>query len=315
MSPSWQLRLVMAGLRLGVRPAITLAPSPTLLRAGFWLGSRILLQAPSGAAPRPIGFRGAEGRLEALWLGQRPEPGLPVTLYLHGGGYIAGSPQTHWKMAARLARAMPVFLPAYRLAPEHPAPAAFDDARAAFAHLVAAGHAPGDIRLAGDSAGGGLALALMAALAEEGTPPAAVAAFSPMTDLTFSGTALRENAARDPMFPAARAAELGAMILGEGPGALPATDPRLSPLYATFAAPPPPVAIWTSDWDLMRDDGLRMAARLREAGGAVALRVARARPHDWAWFGDLVPEAMETLAEARAFLLEPRQVVRSAGES
>jgi epsilon-lactone hydrolase len=149
--------------------------------------------------------------------------------------------------------------PDYRLAQEAPLPAARDDAVAAWDALMAEGHGPGDIVLAGDSAGGGLALGLLSELCARATPPAGVVAFSPWTDLTFSGASVAENAARDPLLPAARAAELVGMIAGAD-----ADDPRLSPLFAAYSGGVP-VLIQASRTEILRDDAVRMADRLRDA--------------------------------------------------
>ena len=137
-------------------------------------------------------------------------------LYLHGGGYIAGSPTTQRGLASRLARdaGVSVWLPAYRLAPEHPFCAAWDDADAAWSALLAMGFAPADIVLAGESAGGGLAFSLLARLCNAGTPPAGVGVFSRWVDLTGESASLISNKTRDPILSAE--AFSGALIKPDG---------------------------------------------------------------------------------------------------
>ena len=158
------------------------------------------------------------------------------------------------------------------------------------------GWAPGRIILGGDSAGGGLALALLAELCDRGTPPAGLIAFSPWTDLTLSGPSLIAHAASDPLLPAARIREVIALIQG----ALPASDPRLSPLSARFKNPPP-VLIQVGSDEILLDDALRMAEALRAAGGPVTLQVAPLAPHVWQIFDGWIPEARQSLREAARF--------------
>lgn len=222
-----------------------------------------------------------------------------VILYFHGGAYVAGGPETHAGLAGRLAKlsALPVVAPQYRLAPEHPAPAAFEDARAAHAALLGKGYAPGQIILAGDSAGGGLALALLADLCQRGLRPAGLVAMSPWTDLGLTGASLVSNAATDSLLPARRMAEAAAMVLD----GLTPEDPRLSPLYAGFVAPPP-VLIQVGTGEILLDDSRRMAVHLRAAGGAVSLSEWPDCPHVWQIFDGYLPEARAALTELAAFI-------------
>ena len=201
-------------------------------------------------------------------------------------------------MLARLTQAAGVAVeaPDYRLAQEAPLPAAFEDACAAWEAVIAGGLAPDRIVLGGDSAGGGLALALAAELCARQARPAGVFAFSPWTDLTLSGASHIRNAEADPLLPAARVPELVVEILG---GTDPA-DPRVSPLFARFDSPPP-VLIQASRTEILLDDALRMAERLREAGGDVELDLWPDPPHAWQIGADLLPEAREALDRAAAF--------------
>ena len=229
----------------------------------------------------------------------RPDPGRAI-LYFHGGAYIAGSPRTHRALAGRLSAlsGLRVCVPRYPLAPEAPAPAAFDAAIQAWKRLGALGYAPGDIVLGGDSAGGGLALALLAHLTRDDATPAGLFAFSPWTDLTASGASVGANAARDRLLDKTRLAEVVGYVTGDG--AFPASDPRLSPLFAEFGAPPP-VWLCVAETEILYDDTLRMAGNLRAAGGSVVVRHLSDAPHVWPLFDGWFPEARATTAEAASF--------------
>ncbi|NHX27833.1 alpha/beta hydrolase, partial [Escherichia coli] len=187
-----------------------------------------------------------------------------VILYFHGGGYVMGSARTHRAMLATLSEmaGVPACLPDYRLGPEHPFPAAFDDAVAAYRGLLARGFRGDQIILGGDSAGGGLALALLAEICRAGMPqPLMSFAFSPLTDLTMTSASLRDNARREVMLPPERMAELPRDYLN---GADP-RDPRVSPLYGRFDGAGP-VYLTSSTHEILLDDSRNMAARLQEQG-------------------------------------------------
>ncbi len=237
--------------------------------------------------------------MKGLWVTAGPVASEDIILHLHGGGYISGSPKTHRRLVARLCQMTGLrgFLPAYPLAPEHPAPAASDAALAAWRYLVAAGHSPDRIVLGGDSAGGGVALALLSHLCREGTPPKAVYAFSPWTDLTLSGGSITENAGADPIFPVQKVAFLRDLVIG----ALAPDDPRISPLFATFSDRTP-VYMSVGSTELLRDDTLRMADVLRATGAQVEVDIGDGTPHDWPIFQGWLPEADASLAKLGAFL-------------
>ncbi|HVH03378.1 MAG TPA: alpha/beta hydrolase fold domain-containing protein, partial [Amaricoccus sp.] len=260
-----------------------------------------LLPAPPGAALREASL----GGVPALRI-DGPEGG-PVILWLHGGAYCLGSPRTHAAMVGDLARraGMGVLLPDYRLAPEHRFPAAVEDARAAWDALVAEGVPPARIALGGDSAGGGLAFALLAALLAEGVAPAALVAFSPWVDLTLSGASHRRLARRDALLPAERLPEVRDLYLA---GADPA-DPRASPHRAAFPAAPP-VLIQASRDEILADDARLIAARLRAEGAPVALDLVAGVPHVWQFWHGYLPEADAAMDRAAGFL---RRVLPPAG--
>lgn len=240
------------------------------------------------------------GGVPGEWLGAEDAP--RTLLYLHGGGYIACSPRTHRPVTKAFAQAgLRVFAPDYRLAPEHPYPAALDDAVAAYRGLLDAG-AQGVV-VAGDSAGGGLALALMLRLRDLGLPlPARAVLFSPWTDLAATGESIRSNTRRDAMFfgdGIARGAD--AYV-----GAADRRDPLISPLYADLAGLPP-LLIHVGANEVLRDDSTRLADRALAAGVAVDLRVWPVVPHVWQIMAGFIPEGRQSLDAAARFLLAPTE--------
>ena len=224
----------------------------------------------------------------------------PTVLYLHGGGYYFCSPRTHRPITYALATGAQarVFTLDYRLAPEHPFPAAVDDALAAYRALLEQGIAHTSIVLAGDSAGGGLALATLVALRDAGDLlPAAAAVFSPWTDLAATGHSLVSNSERDAMFHGASIGPAAQIYLGDAS----ATDPLASPLYADLHGLPP-LLIQASDSEVLRDDALRFAERARAAGVEVQLETWADTPHAWQIFAQWLPEARTALGRACVFI-------------
>ncbi len=299
---SLRLRLLNLFLRLAIKPQFRrLSDLPRTRRHWEFAARWLMPTAPPFTLTQPV-YLGNGAR--ALSIMNRPagkvQSKSPIILYLHGGGFLAGSPRTHAKMLARLSSltGLEVIAPWYRLAPEHPFPAAFEDTRAAYAGLVAKGYNPGDIILGGDSAGGALALALLAQLCAENTPPRALFAFSPLTDMRFQGGSIVENASRDPMLPSSKNDHILEMYLaGNSP-----EDPRTSPLLAGFSAPPPPVFLQYGESEILRDDSRRMADKLRQAGGSVTQDEWPSTPHIWVLFDGLVPEARTALKRTAAFI-------------
>lgn len=295
MSP--QLRILNAVLRRAVKPMLARTETPQQAERDFRLGAR-LLPAPPGArlATRTVPGPSRPLRMTRVTCG--PAAGEGAILYFHGGGFVAGSAWTHRGLLARLSAVAGVAVeaPDYRLAQEARLPAARDDALAAWTALLKDGHRPDRIVLAGDSAGGGLALGLLSDLCDRGCRPAGVVAFSPWTDLTVSSASHGSNAEADPLLPAGLVAELVETIASGDPA-----DARLSPLFAVFDAPPP-VLIQASRSEILRDDAVRIAERLADAGGDATLDLWDDTPHAWQIFGDWLPEAREARARAGAFV-------------
>ncbi len=291
---SLRLRALNIFLRAVVKPQLRRSDDPAAARRDFALGARLFLASDGGMSRER---RGTAPVVEFF----RPERAAArgVILYFHGGGYLVGSPATHRGMIARLARdtGMTVAVPDYRLAPEHPFPAAWDDADAVWAALMADGRASRDIVLGGDSAGGGLALSLLARLCEAGTPPAGLFGFSPWTDLTGSQPALRDNAARDPVLPPDRFGMLVDLVLAGHP----ADDPRASPLFAAYPGCPP-VLLQASESEILRDDSKTLAARLIAQGSDVTVQTWPDTPHAWQVMAGRIPEADAALRMAAAFI-------------
>jgi acetyl esterase/lipase len=220
--------------------------------------------------------------------------------YLHGGAYTIGSPVTHRGIVSMLARAADARALSvdYRLAPEHPFPAAVDDALAAYRWLLGSGVSPSAVAVAGDSAGGGLALALLLALRDAGGPlPACAVVLSPWTDLAGTGQSLLSRAAADPILsPRLLHRSAGAYLQGADP-----RHPLASPLYADLCGLPP-LLVHAADADIIRDDAVRFARRAEAAGVDVTLKIAPDMVHVWHYFASVIPEGREAIGEVGAFL-------------
>ncbi len=220
-------------------------------------------------------------------------------LYLHGGGYVTGSPALYRHITWRIAAAARSQLIAinYRLAPEHPFPAAIDDAAAAWQALLTEGVDPRRCTIMGDSAGGGLALALALKLRDGGgLQPAAVVALSPWTDLAMTGQSCRPDAT-DPMMNFDDLAPLAAQYLAGAD----ARNPYASPLYGDPRGLPPTLLQVGSD-EILRDDARRMAERMHQAGCNVTLEIWPRMPHVWHAFAPAMPEARRAIARIGAFV-------------
>jgi phosphinothricin tripeptide acetyl hydrolase len=229
----------------------------------------------------------------AEWL--RPPSAAPgrVVLYLHGGGYVIGSPRSHRHLAAAVAgaAAASALLLDYRLAPEHPYPAAVDDAVAAYRWLLDQGIAPGHVVVAGDSAGGGLTVATLLALREAGVPlPAGGVCISPWVDLSCGGESYRTKAAVDPIVQRAGVDQMARAYLGDTP---PRT-PLASPLFADLGGLPP-LLIHVGNDEVLLDDAVQLADRARAAGVDATLEVWDRMIHVWHWFLPMLDEAQDAI--------------------
>lgn len=293
-------------IRLAVKARLGGSVDVEAIRRAF---DRAAFPSPAGVAFTPGTLGGVPG--EWAWAGTgspdegegRSGPGqTPALLYLHGGGFIACSARIYRPITGRFARAgFRVFAPDYRLAPEHPFPAAVEDCTAAWAALAQQGPAV----LAGDSAGGTLALATVIEARRLGLPvPRAAALFSPATDLIGRSPSLRTNGRRDAMF---RPEALMRLVPPYLAGADPA-DPRVSPIEADLSGFPP-LLVHVGAREILRDDSVRLAEKARAAGVPVDLTVFPVVPHAWQLAESILPEARRSLDGAAIFL---RRAVEAA---
>jgi len=245
------------------------------------------------------------GGVKAEWIVAPGAAADRVILYLHGGGYVMGSINTHRAMVARISRVSQARALAldYRLAPEHPFPAAVDDATAAYRWLLAQGYKPNRIVIAGDSAGGGLVLAALVALRDANVPlPACAVPISPWTDMEGTGASMKTNAARDPMVPTGGNSGLFSMakayVGSEDP-----KNPLASPLYADYRGLPP-LLIQVGDTETLLDDSTRVAERAKAAGVKVELEVWDEMIHVWHVFAKLLPEGQQAIERIGRYVLD-----------
>ncbi len=239
------------------------------------------------------------GRPAERHAGSAAVPGR-VMLYLHGGYYCVGSPQSHRGLISQLASAAKAETYAldYRLAPEHPMPAAVDDVVAAFDALNARGVLTQNIVLAGDSAGAGLALAATLRLRDTGKPvPAALYLISPWVDLTLSGRSHKLRAAADPMLTTQRLSEAAGAYVGQAERA----SPQASPLFADMTGLPPMLIQVGAD-EILLSDGEALQARAAEQGVMAALEVWPGMIHAWHVFFPILSTARDAIADAGAWM-------------
>jgi acetyl esterase/lipase len=222
----------------------------------------------------------------------------PTILYLHGGGYLAGSPATHRRFISRLTwitRAT-TFAPHYRLAPQYKFPAAVDDAEATYAGLLEMGGEPARLIVAGDSAGGGLACALLQRLRTNGHPqPAGIVLFSPYTDLEHTGPSIQKNAATDylPLGPVMA----NTFYLGEADP----KDPLASPMYGNYADVAP-ILVLAGGREMILDDSRRLVEKAKADGAEVAFHIEDDMFHVWPALLPNHPATRRTLAAVAEFV-------------
>lgn len=294
---SARLTLTNFLLRHGERRALARIKEPAKIRRRMELQTRLFFRPKRGTPITREALAHGQSSVSALKIGNGTQGTL---LYLHGGAYIFGSAKTHCRFAAKLAEdnALTAYSVDYRLAPEHPFPAAIDDCLTAYQALLARGHK--NITIAGDSAGGGLAMALLHAILAKNLPiPRAVVAFSPLTDQTMHSQSLKDNAKSEVMLPAERMQEVRDMYLTNG-----FNTPLASPLFGDFQNAPP-VFLSTSTTEILRDDTLAMATKLRGQNVPVTLEILENAPHVWPFFHGRLPEADATLKKVKTFLSHP----------
>jgi monoterpene epsilon-lactone hydrolase len=236
----------------------------------------------------------------AEWIATPETSAERVILYFHGGSYNSGSIKAFRPLVANIANAARAraLIVDYRLAPEYPFPAAVEDANIAYRWLLDNGFSPDRIVIAGDSCGGGLALALLISLRDAGEVlPAAAVCLSPWTDLTFSGESWETNAKKDIMLDPGALRESAQVYLGE-------SDPRTplaSPLYADLRDLPP-ILIQVGSDELILSDSTRLAERARAAGADVTLEVWEGMQHEWHFAADMLPEGRQAVERIGQFV-------------
>jgi acetyl esterase/lipase len=277
-----------------------------LLRSGSPIPGNTLLEMRAGmetasaATPVPEGVAftkvDASG-VSAEWNDAQGVRQDRVVVYYHGGGYCMGSLNTHRGHTARISRLanLRVLSVDYRLGPEHPHPAAVEDAVAAYQFVLDQGIEPGHVALAGDSAGGGLTLAALLSIRDLGLPmPACGVGISAWTDMTASGDSIKTKASEDPMLGDISALQM--MVDGYVGKDGDKKAPLASPVFADLSGLPP-LLLQVGTAEVLLDDSTRLAERAEAAGVDVTLKVWQDMFHVWHAFAEMLPEGMEATQE------------------
>jgi acetyl esterase/lipase len=250
---------------------------------------------PDGVVGTPVDVNG----IPAEWIDPPGGTKDAAVLYLHGGGYVAGSIDSHRNLTGHLAQAMGCRVLAlhYRLAPENPHPAPVEDSVTAYRWMLDGGLSADRIVVAGDSAGGGLTLATLVSLRDQGLPnPAAAVAISPWVDMEFLGESMKTRADADPMITKAQISQIGELFLAGGDP----RDPLAAPLHADLTGLPP-ILIHVGDAEVLLDDSTRFAAKAEAAGVDVTLEVWPEMVHVWHASAGYVPESDQAIARIAEF--------------
>jgi epsilon-lactone hydrolase len=292
---SWRAELLRVFLKAGKALPGRRDKPIAHVRRRLRLTERMVPRPPAGTRTTPIDA----GGVAAVEIEVPQARGNRCVMYFHGGGYMVGSAPLFrdftWRIA-RAARARVLFFD-YRLAPEHPFPAAVEDAGKVYRWLTGR-TPPAQIAFMGDSAGGGLALGTLHKMRDEGFPlPAAAVAISPLTDLALTGASLHANARADPMLDVSHLPSVANRYLAGG-------DPRhpyASPLYGDASGLPPTLIQVGSD-EILRDDSVRMGEKLRAAGCDVEVEVWPRMPHAWHLYARILPEGRRAIERIGEFL-------------
>lgn len=299
--PSRELEAVVAAIREEERKRGGSRLGSVRPEAGDLIARKAAMNANYVPIPEGVIHRdGTVGGIPGVWFEPEAADRSRVILYCHGGGFMFGSPINTGHVTARLARAAGciAFSIDYRLSHEAPFPAPVEDGLAAYRGLLEQGFAPGSVAVAGDSAGGGLAVLLILAARDAGLPlPAACLSSSPWTDLEMTGASIAECADTDVN---CHLPGLKMMAQAYLAGADP-RDPRASLVHADLSGLPP-LLIQTGGAEVLRDDGVRLAERARQAGVEVVLNVIAGAVHIWQYVAPDSPETQASEAEAGAFL-------------
>ncbi len=267
-------------------------------------GAKMSGKPPDGIEVNKVTIPGLPAGLSAEWIRPSstaviPAADEPVIFYTHGGGYVSGSCDDHRTIVAKVVKRSGIraLLFEYRLAPEHPFPAAIEDALTAYGWLLAQGVSPSQIVIFGESAGGGLCLATLLALKDEGIPlPAAGVALSPWTDLKLTGESYRTRA-KVCLSPTGMSKVCSKYYYGEqDPG-----NPWISPLYGDLHGLPP-LLINVGNDETMRDDSTRFAEKAQASGVKTILKVEEGMGHCYPLLFPLFPEATQAMDEICEFM-------------
>ena len=278
------------------RTTIDLNTSIPRLRQEVEKTSKLFGKLPDGIEASPITI----DSLLAEWILPSQAKKDKVILYFHGGGYVMGSIQAHRSIVAKFVKGSKVgaLLFGYRLAPEHPFPAALDDSMTAYRWLLAEGVSPSHIVFVGDSAGGGLCLATLIALRDQDIPlPVAGVALSPWTDLKCTGESHRTKARIDPLTPKGSCTVFSKYYVGENDPC----NPWITPLYGDLRGLPS-ILIHVGEDEVLLDDSTRFAEKAKDAGVDVTLKVEEGMFHCFPACAPLFPEAVRAMDEICTFI-------------
>lgn len=301
--PSLRSRLLNIVMRQTMRPPKDKAPSVGRTRAILDKATKRFKRPDFvSVAVDAVTTADAGGSIPLEWVDMPDVNPQHVLLYFHGGGYVAGSPQTHADLTWRLAKAagMRVCVPDYRLAPEHPCPAQIDDAEAVYNWLLAEGYAPEHIALGGDSAGGGLVISLLQRLRDKAKPmPRAAVVFSPWLDYTGTSDAYGRLADADPYITPDYINFCAQAYAGDAGADMQA----VSPLYADMSGFCP-MLVHVGELEVLFDDSVVLAHKIRAAGGDVQFKNWPGQAHVFQVMARFLPEARQSIAEVGAYLRE-----------
>lgn len=311
--PSWQARLVNQVLSYTARPLLarlaarSLGPDTMHLgRRGFALLGIVLRYAPASVTLVPAHFAHFNGE----WVRSRHAvDDNKVLLYLHGGGYFFSSAECHRQITWRLSQVLKrqVLAINYRMAPRFDLSHSLEDALTAYRFLLDRGHAPEDILVAGDSAGGHLTLSLLQTLRDQGQPlPRAALCLSPWADTACTSDSMHHNSRLDPMFPANAVRQLGKFFEQHGDP----FHPSRSPVYGEFHDLPP-LFLMAGSTELLRDDARRVAYHARMAGVRVVHEEWHQMPHVFPILAFLLPEGRQAFRHMARFVRTMEQMTQS----
>ena len=261
--------------------------------------ARMMIHLPKGVEKKSILI----DKVKAEWIFPVGFNSSSAVLYLHGGGYTLCSPATHRGITGAMAQVCNsrILVPDYRLAPEHPFPAALEDALTSYRWLLSQGFSPNHIAIGGDSAGGGLAIATAISLRDsDNPPPASLFLISPWTDLTFSGESHKTRKEVDPIF--------GNMIQNDESGFAPSylgreppTNPLISPLLADLNGLPPTI-IHVGDNEILLNDSTRLMEKMKATNVVVQIHIWQGLWHVFQAFVPFLPESRQSIKEIGEFI-------------